>query len=102
MLDQSNNLDVSDLYLFHVIVLLNHGFNCSKSLLSFSADKVTTGTCDFVSVILNVAFVGTLISSTAGLSPCAATSSLYALFVNTQFSDQVKVQDISQLINGIF
>ena len=42
---------ICDLYLFHFIVLLNPDFNCSKGLLSFSVDKVTTGTYNFVSVI---------------------------------------------------
>ena len=45
---------------------------------------------NFVSVILNVAFVGLLIPAT-GLSP--GTASLVVLFVNTQFADQVKVKD---------
>ena len=41
----------------------------------------------FVPSILNVALVGLLIPTTTGLFPCAATSSLYALLVNTHFSD---------------
>ena len=41
-----------------MIVLLNPVLNCFKSVLSFSVDKVTTGTYNFTSVILNVAFVG--------------------------------------------
>ena len=53
------------LYLFQFIVLLNPIFNCSKSFLSFSFDKVTTGTYH-VSVILNVAHNGATI---AGLTP---------------------------------
>ena len=35
-------LDISDLYLFHLIVLLNPVFNCSKGLLSSSVDRVNT------------------------------------------------------------
>ena len=66
MLDRLNDfkwlvlvwLVISDLYLFHLIVLLNPDFNCSKKLLSSFVDKVTTGTYNFVSVILNVAPVG--------------------------------------------
>ena len=65
-------------------VLLNPVFNCSKSLLSFSADKVTTGTYNLQSVILKTAFVGLLISATAGLAPGSA--SLVALLVNTQLN----------------
>ena len=41
-----------------MIVLLNPVLNCFKSVLSFSFDKVTTGTYNFTSVILNVPFVG--------------------------------------------
>ena len=45
MLDQSNNLN------------LNPVVSCSKSLLSFSADNVTTGTYNLRSVMENVASV---------------------------------------------
>ena len=48
------------------MVLLNPVFNCSKSLLSSCAERVTTRTYSFVSFILNVAFVGLLIPATAG------------------------------------
>ena len=82
-----------------MIFLLNPVFNYSKSLLSFSADKVTTGTYNFASFILNVAFVGALIASTGGSA--LGLVSLVALLVNTQDSDQVKVKETSQLINGI-
>ena len=54
-------LVISDLYLFHLIVLLNSDFNCSKKLLSSVIDKITTGTCNFVSSILNAAFYGLFI-----------------------------------------
>ena len=87
MLDQLNNLSYY-LYLFHFIVLLNPVFNCSKSFMSFSFDKVTTGTYNFVSVFLNSNPVG-------GLFPAAISA-------NTQFLDQVKINYISQLINGMF
>ena len=53
---------ICDLYLFHFTVLLNSDFNCSKSFFSFSADKVTTGTCNFVSVIWNSNPVGATIA----------------------------------------
>ena len=45
------------------MVPLNPDFSCSKKLLSFSVDKVTTDTYNFVSVILNVAFDGASILS---------------------------------------
>ena len=48
--------------LFHLIVLLNLAFNCSESCMSFSFDKLTAGTNNFTSVILNVAFSGLFIS----------------------------------------
>ena len=51
-----------------MIVLLNPAFNCSNNVLLFSADKVTTGTYNFVSFILNVPPVGALIASTGGLA----------------------------------
>ena len=82
--------------MFHLIVLLNPFFNCSKSLLSSSADKVTTGTYNLQSVILKTAFVGLLIPATAG----SASASLIALLVITQFSDQFRPKDTSKLING--
>ena len=59
---------ICDLYLFHFIVLLNPNFNCSKNFISFSFDKITTGTYKFVSVIWNIAFSGLLISETCGLA----------------------------------
>ena len=104
MLDRLNNLlkllfcvwlVISDLYLFHLMVLLNTALNCSKSILSFSVDKVTTGTYNFVSVILNIAFIGEV-------SLRVFVLALFSMLVITQFSDQVKIKDTSQLINGIF
>ena len=82
-----------------MIVLLNSVFNCSESLLSSSADKVTTGTYNLQSVILNVTFVGLLIPATA--RSASGSASLVALLVITQFSDQVRVKDTSQLIDGM-
>ena len=82
-----------------MIVLLNPAFNCSNNLLSSSVVKVTTGTYNFVSVILNVVFVGLLTAATAG--SVSGSTSLFVLLVVTQFSDQVKIRFVSQLINGI-
>ena len=87
---------ICDLYLSHFIVLLNPDFNCSKSFISFSFDKVTTGTYNFVSVILNFASGGAAI---AGSSPYA---SFVVISAKTQFLDQVKINSTSQLISGIF
>ena len=49
-----------------------------------------------MSVILNVAFVGISIATTAGSASGSAS-----LVVNTQFSDHVKIRFISQLIYGM-
>ena len=57
--------------------------------MSFSVDKVTTGTYHFVSVILNPALVGLSIAATAEFT--SGSASLVALLVNTQFSDHVKL-----------
>ena len=74
---------------------MNTVFSRSKSFLSFLADKLTTGTYNLQSVILKTAFIGLLVPATAG------SASLVILLVNTQFSDQVRVKDTSQLINGM-
>ena len=47
-------------------------------------NQVVTGTYNFVSVILNVAFVGLLIQTTGLLPP---TASLYAFFAIAQSAD---------------
>ena len=91
-------LFIYDLYLFHLIVLLNSVCNCSNNLLSFLVDKVTSGTYKFVSVIYG-APVGFSIPATAAL--VLGLASLFVWFVNTQFSNQVKVKYTSQLINGV-
>ena len=59
--------------------------------MSFSFDKVSTGTYNSVSVILNVAPDGATI---AGL-----TSAFTVISAKTQFLDQVKINSTSQLIN---
>ena len=60
----------------------------------FSFDKVTTGTYNFVSVILNVAPDGATIAGSASAST--------VISAKTQFLDQVKINSTSQLISGIF
>ena len=89
----------SDLYLFYLIVLLKPIFNCSKNLSSSSVDKVTAGTYNFGSFISNITTSGTLFPSTEGL--VLGLASWVLSTVNTQFLDQVKGKDISQLINSI-
>ena len=52
-----------------------------------------------MSVILNLTFFRLLTAATAGLT--SGFASLVTLLVNTQFSVQIKIRFISQLINGI-
>ena len=82
------------MYLFHFIVTLNPDFNCSNNLLSFSADKVTTGTYNSQSIIRNFALVGELTRFAA-----AASGPLKALRNSTHSLYQDKINVISQLIN---
>ena len=70
-----------DSYLFQLIVLLKPDFNCWSNFALSWVDKVTTGTCSFVSVIANFP------------SPVE--------LVITQSLDQVKRRLTSQFINGI-
>ena len=53
----------------------------------------------FVSLILSVAFAGSLISATAGFA--SGSASFADLLVDTEVSNQVKAKDTSQLINGM-
>ena len=61
--------------------------------MSYCVDKVTTGTYNFVSVILNVVFVGLLTGASAGFA--SGSASLVDFFVYTHFSDHVKIRFIS-------
>ena len=60
---------------------------------------MTPGTYNFVSFILNDAFVGSLTAATTGSA--SGSTSLVALLAITQFSDQVKIRFNLQLINGM-
>ena len=75
------------------MVLLNLDLNCSKNCVSFSFDKITTGTYNFVSVILNSSPVGATIAGRSLLFSAA----LYIISAKTQFFDQVKMNSTSQL-----
>ena len=66
--------------------------------MSFSFDRVKTGTYDFVAVILNVAPDGATIYGGSLLFPAAST----VISARAQFFVQVRINHISQLINGIF
>ena len=89
---------ICDLYLFHIISLLNPDFRLVNNLISSSLDKVTTGTYNLQSVITSVAPVGAL-SLSGGLAPAI---SLCSKLVITQFLSHFNSKDTSQLINGIF
>ena len=86
---------ICDLYLFHIISLLNPDFKLVNNLISSSLDKVTAGTYNLLSVILSVAPVG-------ALSLLPPPMSLCSKLVITQFLSHFNSKDISQLINGIF
>ena len=88
------------MYLFHFIVPLNPDFNYSNSLLSFSADKVTTGTYNIQLVILHFALVGHSVAAIGGLG-CGLGAFLKALPISTHSLYQDKINVISQLIDGI-
>ena len=88
------------MYLFHLIDLLNPDFNHPNNLLSFSADKVTTGTYNLQSVISNFALVGDSIAAIGGLG-CGSGAFLKALPTSTHSLYQDKINIISQLINGM-
>ena len=84
-----------DLYLFHIISLLNPDFKLVNNLKSSSLDKVTAGTYNLQLFIASVAPVG-------ALSLLPPPMSLCSKLVITQFLSHFNSKDISQLINGIF
>ena len=88
------------MYLFHFIVILNPHFNCSNNLLSFSADKVQTGTYNIQSVISNLALVGDSIAAIGGLG-CGSGAFLKALPTSKHSLNQDKINVTSQLMNGM-
>ena len=52
------SVGICDLYLFHIISLVNPDFKLVNSLISSSLDKVTTGIYNLQSFIVSVAPVG--------------------------------------------
>ena len=89
---------ICDLYLFHIISLLNPDFKLVNNLISSSLDKVTTGMYNLQSFIANVAPVGELFLTTGG----PASTCLSSKLVITSFLFHYSSKDTSQLINGIF
>ena len=88
---------ICDLYLFHIISLVNPDFKLVNNLISSSLDKVTTGMYNLQSLIARLASVG--VAFTAGGPASICTS--YKLVI-TQFLFHFNSKDTSQLINGIF
>ena len=86
---------ICDLYLFHIISLLNLDFRLANNLTLSSLDKVTTGTYNLQSFIASVAPVGAL----SLLPPPVPLCSKLAIM---QFLSHFNSKDTSQLINGIF
>ena len=72
---------ICDLYLFHIISLLNPDFRLVNNLISSSLDKVTTGMYNLQSFIANVAPVGELSLAKGG----PASTCLCSKLVITQF-----------------
>ena len=87
-----------DLYLFHIISLLNPDFKLVNNLIASSLAKVTTGMYNLQSFITNVALVGELSLTTGG----PASTCLSSKLVITQFLFHFSSKDTSQLINGTF
>ena len=86
---------ICDLYLFHIISLLNPDFRLVNNLISSFLDEITAGTYNLQSFILSVAHVGTLSLLPPSMSLCSK-------LVITQFLFYFNSKDTSQLINGIF
>ena len=86
---------ICDLYLFHIISLLNPDFKLVNNLISSSLDKVTSGTYNLQSFIASVAPVGALPLLPPPVSLCSK-------LVITQFLFYFNSKDTSQLINGVF
>ena len=88
---------ICDLYLFHIISLLNPDFKLVNNLISSFLDKVTAGTYNLQSSIASVAPVGALSLTTGGL----ASTCLCSKLVITQFLCYFSSKNTSQLIKGI-
>ena len=84
-----------DLYLFHIISLLNPNFKLVNNLISSSLDKVAPGMYNLQSFIASVVPGG-------ALSLLPPPMSLCSKLVIMQFLSHFNSKGISQLINGIF
>ena len=88
---------ICDLYLFHIISLLNPDFKLINNLISSSLDKVTTSTYNLQSFIASVG--PAVVPFTTG---GAASTCLCSKLVITQFLFHFSYKNASQLINGMF
>ena len=86
---------ICDLYLFHIVSLLNPDFKLVNNLKLSSLDKVTAGTYNLQLFTASVAPVG-------ALSLLPPPMSLCSKLVVMQFLSHFNSNDTSQLINGIF
>ena len=86
---------IYDLYLFHIISLLNPNFKIVNNLILSSLDKVTTGIYNLQSFIARVAPVEvSVFPPSKFISGC--------ILVITQFLFHFNSKGTSQRINGIF
>ena len=60
---------ICDLYLFHIISLVNPDFKLVNNLISSSLDKVTTGMYNLESFIASVPFVGAAVCAPSKFTP---------------------------------
>ena len=91
----ATSVDICDLYLFHIISLVNPDFKLVNNLISSSLDKVTTGIYNLQSFIVSVAPVGAAVFLPSTSCP------IYSLVI-MQFLFHFNSKDTSQLINGMF
>ena len=88
---------ICDLYLLHIISLVNPDFKLANNLISSSLDKVTTGMYNLQFFIARLAPVGVTFTAAGPASICTSCK-----LVITQFLFHFHSKDTSQLINGMF
>ena len=89
---------ICDLYLFHIISLLNPDFKLVNNLISSSLDEVTTGLDNLHLSIVSAAPVRTLSFTIGG----PASTCLLSKLVIKQCLFYFSSEDTLELINGIF
>ena len=76
------SVDICDLYLFHIISLVNPDFKFANSLISSSLDKVTTGIYNLQSLIVSVASVGAAVFPPSKFTPiCYLLHKFYFILI---------------------